>query len=174
MGVWMGENCGWFDSRDQVTDLCHSHVESPSHRELRFEGSFANLCMRWNNEECMQCPLKLCQSGLDDAERDRAATVDVAVEGTQASHASILPTSVWESEEDDRKVAGACSEALRRLKTTSTAGEGGPVSQRPPQDGLQSLSDGTVNIRTGLADVGGRTGENDIGKLGEGGQVRMT
>ena len=28
---------------------------------------------------------KLCQSGLDDAERDRAATVDVAVEGTQAS-----------------------------------------------------------------------------------------
>ena len=39
---------------------------------------------------------KLCQSGLDDAERDRAATVDVAVEGTQASRASILPTSVWE------------------------------------------------------------------------------
>ena len=30
-------------------------------------------------------------------------------------------------------------------------------------------SDGTVNIQTGLADVGGRTGENDIGKLGEGG-----
>ena len=112
---------------------------------------------------------KLCQSGLDDAERDRAATVDVAVEGTQASRASILPTSVWESEEDDRKVAGACSEALRRLKTTSTAGEGGPVSQRPPRDGLQSHSDDTVNIRTGLADVGGRTGENDIGKLGEGG-----
>ena len=94
--------------------------------------------------EARQCPLKLCQSGLDDAERDRAATVDVAVEGTQASRAGILPTSVsyvWESEEDDRKVAGACSEALRRL----TAGEGGPVSQRPPQDGLQSLSDGTVN-----------------------------
>ena len=91
---------------------------------------------------------KLCQSGLDDAERDRAATVDVAVEGTQASRASILPTSVWEREEDDRKVAGACSEALRRLKTTSTAGEGGPVSQRPPKDGLQSLSDGTVNIRS--------------------------
>ena len=90
------------------------------------------------------------------------------MEGTQASRASILPTSVWESEEDDRKVAGACSEALRRLKTTSTAGEG-PVSQRPPQDGLQNLSDGTANIRTGLADVGGRTGENDIGKLGEGG-----
>ena len=88
------------------------------------------------------------------------------MEGTQASRASILPTSVWESEEDDRKVAGACSEALCRLKTTSTAGEGGPVSQRPPQDGL---SDGTVNIRTGLVDVGGRTGENDIGKLGEGG-----
>ena len=63
-------------------------------------------------------------------------------------------------------MAGA---ALRRLKTTSTAGEGGPVSQKPPQDGLQSLSDGTVNIRTGLADVGGRTGEKDIGKLGEGG-----
>ena len=53
--------------------------------------------------------------------------------------------------------------------STSAAGEGGPVGQRPPQDGLQSLSDGTVNIRTGLADVGGRTGENDIGKLGEGG-----
>ena len=52
--------------------------------------------------EARQCPLKLCQSGLDDAERDRAATVDVAVEGTQASRASILPTSVWESEEDDR------------------------------------------------------------------------
>ena len=114
----------------------------------------------------MRCPLKLCQSGLDDAERDRAATVDVAVEGTQASRASILPTSVWESKEDDRKVAGACSEALRRLKTTSTAGEGRPVSQRPPRDGLQSHSDDTVNIRTG---VGGRTGENDIGKLGEGG-----
>ena len=109
--------------------------------------------------EARQCPLKLCQSGLDDAERDRAATVDVAVEGTQASRASILPTSVWESEEDNRKVAGTCSEALRRLKTTSTAGKGGPVSQRPPQDGLQSLSDGTVNIRTGLADVGGRTGD---------------
>ena len=91
------------------------------------------------------------------------------MEGAQASHASILPTSVWESEEDARKAAGACSEALRRLKTTLTAGEGGPVSQRPPQDGLQSLSDGTVNIRTGLADVGGRTGENDIGKPGEGG-----
>ena len=91
------------------------------------------------------------------------------MEGTQASRASILPTSVWESEEDDRKVAGACSEALCRLNTTSTAGEGGPVCQRPPQDGLQSLSDGTVNIRTGLAEVGGRTGENDIGKLGEGG-----
>ena len=89
---------------------------------------------------------KLCQSGLDDAERDRAATVDVAVEGTQASRASILPTSVWESEEDARKATGAWSEALRRLKTTSTAGEGGPVSQRPPQDGLQSLSSGTVNI----------------------------
>ena len=88
--------------------------------------------------EACQCPLKLFQSGLDDAERERAATVDVAVEGTQASRASIfdLPTSIWESEEDDRKVAGACSEALRRLKTTSTAGEGGPVSQRPPQDGL--------------------------------------
>ena len=91
------------------------------------------------------------------------------MEGTQASCASILPTSVRERKEDARKVAGACSEALRRLKTTSTAGEGGPVSQRPPQDGLQSLSDGAVNIRTGLADVGGRTGENDIGKLGEGG-----
>ena len=109
------------------------------------------------------------QSGLDDAERDRAATVDIAVEGTQASRAGILPTSVRERKEDARKVAGACSKALRRLKTTSTAGEGGPVSQRPPQDGLQSLSDGAVNIRTGLADVGGRTGENDIGKLGEGG-----
>ena len=56
-----------------------------------------------------------------------------------------------------------------QFETTSTAGEGGPVSQRPPQDGLQSLSDDTVKIRTGLADVGGKTGENDIGKLGEGG-----
>ena len=56
---------------------------------------------------------------------------DVAVEGAQASHASILPTSVWESEEDARKVTEAWSEALRRFKTTSTAGEGGPVSQRP-------------------------------------------
>ena len=91
------------------------------------------------------------------------------MEGAQASRASILPTSVWESEEDARKATGACSEALRRLNTTSTAGEGGPVSQRTPQDGLQSLPDGTVNIPTGLADVGGRTGENDIGKLGEGG-----
>ena len=79
------------------------------------------------------------------------------------------PLASGKNEEDDRKVAGACSEALRRLKTTSTAGEGEPVSQRPPQDGLQSLSDGAVNIRTGLADVGGRKGENDIGKLGEGG-----
>ena len=109
---------------------------------------------------------KLCQSSLDDAERDRAATVGRCSGGTRDS---ILHTSVWESEEDARKAAGAWSEALRRLKTTSTAGEGGPVSQRPPQDGLQSLSDGTVNIRTGLADVGGRTGENDIGKLKEGG-----
>ena len=64
------------------------------------------------------------------------------------------------------KATGAWSEALRRLKTTSTAGEGGPVSQKTPQDGLQSLSDGTVNIRRGLADVGGRTGENDIGREG--------
>ena len=92
---------------------------------------------------------------------------DVAVEGAQASRASILPTSVWDSKEDARKAAGAWSEALRRLKTTSTAGEGGlqpgPVSQRPR---LQSLSDGTVDIPTGLADVGGRTGANDIGKLG--------
>ena len=88
------------------------------------------------------------------------------MEGEQASCANILPTSFC------RKVAGAWSEALRRLKTTSTAGDGGlqpgPVSQRPPQDGLQSLSDGTVDIPTGLADVGGMTGANDIGKLGEG------
>ena len=113
-------------------------------------------------------PTSRDQSGLDDAERDRAATVDVAVEGAQASRASILPTSFWESEEDDRKVAGAWSEALCRLKTTSTAVEGGlqpgPVSQRPPQDGLQSLSDGTVDIPTGLADVGGMTGANDMGR----------
>ena len=65
-------------------------------------------------------------------------------------------------------MAGAWSEALCRLKTTSTAGEGGlqpgPVSQRPPQDGLQSLSDGTVDIPTGLADVGGMTGANDMGR----------
>ena len=119
--------------------------------------------------DCWRRGTSMSPSGLDDAERDRAATVDIAVEGTQASRAGILPTSVRERKEDARKVAGACSEALRRLKTTSTAGEGGPVSQRPPQDGLQSLSDGAVNIRTGLADVGGRTGENDIGKLGEGG-----
>ena len=107
---------------------------------------------------------------LLDAERDRAATVDVAVEGKQTSHDSILPTSVWESEEDARKAAGAWSEALRRLKTTSTAGERSraSASQRPPQDGLQSLSDGTVDIQTGLADVGGRTGANDVEKLGEG------
>ena len=102
----------------------------------------------------------------------REGQVDVAVEGTQTSHASIPPTSVWESEEDARKTAEAWSEALRRLKPTSTAGEGGlqpgPVSQRPTQDGLQSLSDGTVDIQTGLADVGERTGANDIGKLGEG------
>ena len=98
---------------------------------------------------------------------------DVAVEGAQASRASILPTSVWEREEDARKAAGAWSEALRRLKTTSTAGEGGPVSQRPPQDGLQSLSDGTVIIPTGLADVGGRTGENDIGEGGYSLQMRV-
>ena len=84
------------------------------------------------------------------------------MEGAQASRASILPTSVWESKEDARKATGAWSKALRRLKTTSTAGEGGPVSQRPPQDGLQSLSDGRVDIPTGLTDVGGRTGENDI------------
>ena len=38
MDGWMGKHCGWFESRDQVTDLCHSHVESPSHRELSFEG----------------------------------------------------------------------------------------------------------------------------------------
>ena len=110
----------------------------------RREEALVNGLRRWRlrgsvGAEARQCPLKLCQSGLDDAERST-----VAVEGTQASRSSILPTSVsyvWESEEDDRKVAGACSEALRRL----TAGEGGPVSQRPPQDGLQSLSDGTVN-----------------------------
>ena len=96
---------------------------------------------------------------------------DVAVEGAQASRASILPTSVWESKEDARKAAGAWSEELRRLKTTSTAGEGGlqprPVSQRlgPPR---MDSKDGTVDIPTGLADVGGRTGANDIGKLGEG------
>ena len=84
---------------------------------------------------------KLYQSGLDDAERTGQQRWHVAVEGTQASRASILPTSVWESKEDARKAAGAWSEALHRLKTTSTAGEGGlqpgPVSQRPPQDGLQ-------------------------------------
>ena len=73
--------------------------------------------------------------------------VDVAVEGTQASRASILPTSIWESKEDARKEAGAWSEALCRLKTTSSAGEGGRPSARTSQseDGLQSLSDGTVN-----------------------------
>ena len=32
----------------------------------------------------------------------------------------------------------------------------------------KSLSDGTVDIPTGLADVGGRTGANDMEKLGEG------
>ena len=80
---------------------------------------------------------KLCQSGLD-AERDRAATVGRCSGGRQASCASIFPTSFWESEEDDRKVAGAWSEALRRLKTTSTAGEGGlqprtSQSEAPPR-----------------------------------------
>ena len=142
---------------------------------MQTRGSAGERPRRWRlrgsvGAEARQCPQKLCQSGLDDAEKDRAATVDVAVEGTQVSRASILPTSVWESEEDDRKVAGACSEALCRLKTTPTAGEGRPVSQRPPQDGLQSLSDGTVNIRTGLADVGGRTGENDIRRKTWGGR----
>ena len=82
--------------------------------------------------EARQCPLKLCQSGLD-AERDRVATVDVAVEGTQTSHDSIPPTSVWESEEDARKAAGAWSEALCRLKPTSTAGEGSRTSARTSQ-----------------------------------------
>ena len=101
---------------------------------------------------------KLCQSGLDDAERDRAATVGRCSGGTRDS---ILPTSVWESEEDARKAAGAWSEALRRLKTTSTAGEGGTVSQRPPQDGLQSLSDGQSTFEQAWL-------------MWEGGQVRMT
>ena len=119
--------------------------------------------------EARQCPLNSASLAWMMQRRTGQQRWDVAVEGAQASRARIIPTSVWESEEDARKATGAWSEALRRLKTTSTAGEGGPVSQRPPQDGLQSLSDGTVNIPTGLADVGGRTGENDIGKLGEGG-----
>ena len=51
---------------------------------------------------------------------------------------------------------------------------GGRTSQsEAPQDGLQSLSDGTVNIRTGWADVGGRTVENDIGKLGREGSLQI-
>ena len=74
---------------------------------------------------------KLCQSGLD-AERTGKQRWDVAVEGTQASRASILPTSIWESKEDARKAAGAWSEALHRLKTTSTAGEGTSQSEAPP------------------------------------------
>ena len=113
---------------------------------------------------------KLCQSGLDDAERDRAATVDVAVEGAQASRASILSTSVWESEEDDRKVAGACSEALHRLKTTSTAGEGGPVSQRTPQmDSKASLMVQSTIEQAWLTWEGGQVRMTYVGKLGEGG-----
>ena len=56
----------------------------------RREEALVNGLRRWRlrgsvGAEAHQCPLKLCQSGLDDAERDRAATVDVAVEGTQAS-----------------------------------------------------------------------------------------
>ena len=115
--------------------------------------------------EARQCPLNSASLAWKMQRGTGQQRWDVAVEGAQASRASILPTSVWESEEDARKATGAWSEALRRL----IAGEGGPVSQRTPQDGLQSLSEGTVDIRIGLADVGGRTGENDIGKLGEGG-----
>ena len=100
---------------------------------------------------------KLCQSGLD-AERDRAATVGRCSGGTRDS---ILPTSVWESEEDARKAAGAWSEALRRLKTTSTAGEGGPVSQRPPR--MDSKASLTVQSTFEQAWL-----------MWEGGQVRMT
>ena len=98
---------------------------------------------------------KLCQSGLDDAERDRAATVGRCSGGS---------TGVTCQHSPHRRLGERerCQESDRGM-------ERGPVSQRPPQDGLQRLSDGTVNIRTGLADVGGRTGENDIGKLGEGG-----
>ena len=117
--------------------------------------------------EARQCPLNSASLAWMMQIGTGQQRWDVAVEGAQASRASILPTSVWESEEDARKATGAWSEALRRLKTTLTAGEGGPVSQRTPQDGLQSLSDGTVNIRTGLAGMGGRTGENDIGNFGE-------
>ena len=56
----------------------------------RREEALVNGLRQWRlrgsvGAEARQCPLKLCQSGLDNAERDRAATVDVAVEGTQAS-----------------------------------------------------------------------------------------
>ena len=84
------------------------------------------------------------------------------MEETQASCAGILPTSVRERKEDARKVAGACSEALRRLKTTSTAGEGGPVSQTPPprMDSKASLMVQSTFEQAWLT--------------WEGGQVRMT
>ena len=91
--------------------------------------------------EARQCPINSTSLAWMMQRGTGQQRWGVAVDGAQASRASILPTSVWESEEDARKVAGACSVALRRLKTTSTAGEGGlqpgPVSQRPPQDGLQ-------------------------------------
>ena len=138
-------------------------------------GSGGERPRRWRlrgsvGAEARQCPLKLCQSGLDDAERYRAATVDVAVEGAQVSRVSILPTSIWESKEDDRKVAGACSEALRRLKTTSTAGEGGPVSQRPPRmDSKASLMVQSTFEQAWLTWVGGQVRMTYVAKLGEGG-----
>ena len=47
----------------------------------RREEALVNGLRRWRlrgsvGAEARQCPLKLCQSGLDDAERDRAATVE--------------------------------------------------------------------------------------------------
>ena len=101
---------------------------------------------------------KLCQSGQRGTGQQRW---DVAVEGAQASHARIIPTSVWESEEDARKATGAWSEALRRLKTTSTAGREDQSVRGPPRmDSKASLMVQSTFQQAWLT--------------WEGGQVRMT
>ena len=80
------------------------------------------------------------------------------MEGAQASRASILPTSVWGMERGTPQVENHLDCWGGRTSQ----------SEAPPRmDSKASLM--VVNIRTGLADVGGRTGENNIGKPGEGG-----